>query len=32
MEKELGYTVDYSVVKEKIKRNFEKVFESEMTG
>ena len=30
MEKELGYTVDYSEVKEKLKRNFEKVFESEM--
>ncbi|MBK6381524.1 MAG: lipoyl(octanoyl) transferase LipB [Chitinophagaceae bacterium] len=32
MEKELGYTVDYNEVKEKIKRNFEKIFESEMTG
>jgi len=32
MEKELGYTVDYSEVKEKIKRNFEKVFESEIIG
>jgi lipoyl(octanoyl) transferase len=32
MQKELGYTVDYSEVKEKIKRNFEKVFESEMIG
>ena len=28
MEKELGYTVDYAEVKEKLKRSFEKVFES----
>ncbi len=32
MQKELGYTVDYNEVKEKIKRNFEKIFESEMIG
>ena len=30
MQKELGYLVDYNEVKEKIKRNFEKIFESEM--
>jgi lipoyl(octanoyl) transferase len=30
IEKELGYLVDYSEVKEKLKRNFEKVFESEI--
>ncbi len=28
VEKELGYAVDYSELKEKLKRNFEKVFES----
>jgi lipoyl(octanoyl) transferase len=28
IEKELGYKVDYSAVKEKIKANFEKVFDS----
>ena len=32
MEKELGYTVDYSGVKEKMKKKFEEVFESEITG
>ena len=32
MQKELGYLVDYNEVKEKIKRNFEKIFESEMIG
>jgi lipoyl(octanoyl) transferase len=30
IEKELGYKADYIEVKEKLKRNFEKVFESEM--
>ena len=30
VEKELGYAPDYSEVKEKLKRNFEKVFESEL--
>jgi lipoyl(octanoyl) transferase len=30
MQKELGNAVDYNEVKEKLKRNFEKVFESEM--
>ena len=30
MEKELGYQPDYQEVKEKLKRNFEKVFESEL--
>lgn len=30
MEKELGYKVNYGEVKEKLKRNFEKVFESEL--
>ncbi len=30
MEKELGYAVDYNEVKEKLKRNFEKVFESKL--
>lgn len=28
IEKELGHAVDYTVAKEKIKRNFEKVFDS----
>ena len=28
VEKELGYEVDYAEVKEKVKRNFEKVFDS----
>jgi lipoyl(octanoyl) transferase len=32
IEKELGHAVDYSEVKEKLKKNFEKVFESEMIG
>jgi lipoyl(octanoyl) transferase len=32
MKKELGYTVNYSEVKEKIKKKFEKIFESEMIG
>jgi lipoyl(octanoyl) transferase len=32
MQKELGYFVDYAQAKDKIKRNFEKVFESELTG
>ena len=31
IEKELGTTVDYNEVKEKLKKNFEKVFESEIT-
>lgn len=30
IQKELGYKVDYAEVKEKIKRNFETVFESEL--
>lgn len=30
VEKELGEAVDYTVIKEKIKRNFEKVFEVKM--
>jgi len=30
LEKELGHAVDYEQVKEKIKRNFEKVFVSEL--
>jgi len=30
IEKELGYTVDYEDAKEKVKRNFEKVFESQL--
>ena len=30
IEKELGYAVDYSEVKEKLKKNFEKIFESEL--
>jgi len=30
MEKELGYAVDYNKVKEKLKNNFERIFESEM--
>jgi len=30
LEKELGYKADYAEVKEKLKRNFEKVFESEL--
>ena len=32
IEKELGYAVDYAAVKEKVKTNFEKVFESELLG
>ena len=32
MQKELGYKIDYSEVKEKIKRNFEKIFESEIVS
>lgn len=32
IEKEMGRTADYNEVKEKIKINFEKVFESEITG
>jgi lipoyl(octanoyl) transferase len=30
MEKELGFTVNYAEVKEKLKRNFEKVFVSDL--
>jgi lipoyl(octanoyl) transferase len=30
MEKELSHAVDYKEVKEKLKKNFEKIFESEM--
>jgi lipoyl(octanoyl) transferase len=30
VEKELGYKIDYAEIKEKLKRNFEKVFESEL--
>jgi len=30
IEKELGATVDYEEAKEKVKRNFEKVFESDL--
>lgn len=30
MERELGYAVDYNEVKEKLKNNFENIFESEM--
>jgi len=30
IEKELGTTVDYEEAKEKVKRNFEKVFESDL--
>jgi lipoyl(octanoyl) transferase len=30
VERELGYAVDYSEIKEKLKRNFEKVFESDL--
>ncbi|MCH5685648.1 hypothetical protein LWM68_16140 [Niabella sp. W65] len=32
LQKELGRTVDMDEVKEKVKRNFEKVFEVEITG
>ena len=32
VEKELGYAVDYAEAKEKVKRNFEKVFESVLEG
>ena len=32
IEKELGHAVNYSEVKEKLKKNFEKIFESEMIG
>lgn len=31
IEKELGYKLDMNEVKEKVKRNFEKVFESSLT-
>ena len=30
VEKELGYVVDYGEIKEKLKNNFEKVFESDL--
>lgn len=30
LEKELGYTLDFEEVKEKVKNNFSKVFESEL--
>lgn len=30
IEKEVGHTLDYAEVKEKLKRNFEKVFEAEL--
>ncbi len=30
MEKELGFAVDYNEVKEKLKKNFERIFESEI--
>ncbi len=30
VEKELGYKVDYAEIKEKLKKNFEKVFESDL--
>jgi lipoyl(octanoyl) transferase len=32
LEKELGFAVDMAEVKEKVKRNFEKVFNVELTG
>ncbi len=32
IEKELGYKVDYAAVKEKVKKNFEKVFDSVLGG
>ena len=32
IQKELGYTVNYEEVKEKLKRNFESVFESVLIG
>ena len=32
IEKELGYAVDFAAVKEKVKTNFEKIFESELFG
>jgi lipoyl(octanoyl) transferase len=32
MEKELGKMVDYNEVKEKLKSNFEKLFQSELVG
>ena len=32
IQKELGYTVNYEQVKEKLKRNFESVFESVLIG
>ena len=32
IEKELGHTVDYAGAKERVKRNFEKVFDSILTG
>jgi len=31
LQKELGYAVDIEEVKEKVKRNFEKVFDAELT-
>jgi lipoyl(octanoyl) transferase len=31
LQKELGYAVDMEEVKEKVKRNFEKVFDAELT-
>jgi lipoyl(octanoyl) transferase len=30
LEKELGHKVDYEQVKEKVKRNFEKVFDAQL--
>jgi lipoyl(octanoyl) transferase len=32
MEKELGFAVDYNEVKEKLKNNFETIFQSEIMG
>lgn len=32
VERELGYAVDYTEAKEKVKRNFEKVFDSVLAG
>lgn len=32
VEKELGFAVNYAEAKEKLKRNFEKVFDSVLTG
>ena len=31
LEKELGKKIDFEEVKEKVKKNFEKVFEVELT-